>query len=174
MAAKSHRIIATAAVVGAAGLSALTAGSAMADPADVPCTSNDLNITVTKDLAQPGEFESFLVKYAAAGPDTRCTLQGPPLRVGLFGESGPVPGVSVESDDSPGDSVLVEGSMFGISRISQRTANPPNPVIPASVEFDLPGVPAGPGSHAVAAWPTGEPIKGSAPYATPIVQSAAD
>ncbi|MEU6265868.1 hypothetical protein [Saccharopolyspora shandongensis] len=33
-------------------------------------------------------------------------------------------------------------------------------------------VPAGQNSYEVAAWPAGEPVKGSAPYATQIVQSA--
>ncbi|TDD39163.1 DUF4232 domain-containing protein [Saccharopolyspora elongata] len=174
MTAKFRRIIATTAVASAAGLSALTAGSAVANPSDAPCTSDDINVTVTKDLAEPGEFEAFLIKYTAANPTTKCTLQGPPLKVGLYSESGPVPGVVVGSDDSPGEPVIVDGSMFGISRISQRTANPPNPVIPASVEFELPGVPNGQGAREVAAWPAGEPIKGSAPYATPITQSAAD
>jgi hypothetical protein len=171
MTVKFRRIVAATAVVGAAGLSALTAGSAMADPVDTPCTGDDVNVTVARDLAQPGEFEAFLVKYSAATPATSCTLQGPPLKVGLSTESGPVPGVVVESDDSPGDPVIVEGSMFGISRISQRTADAPNPVIPTTVELDLPGAP---GSREIAAWPTGEPIKGSAPYATPVTQSAED
>jgi hypothetical protein len=171
MAVKFRRIVAAIAVGSAAGISALTAGSAMADPVGTQCTGDDVSVTVTKDLAQPGEFEAFLVKYSAATPATSCTLQGPPLKVGLTTESGPVPGVMVESDDSAGDPVIVEGSMFGISRISQRTADAPNPVIPTAVELDLPGAL---GSREVAAWPAGEPIKGSAPYATPVTQSAAD
>lgn len=173
MPVKFRRVIATTAVAGAAGLTALTAGSAVADPSAAPCTSDDINVTLTKDIAQPGEFEAFLVKYEAANPTTSCTLQGPPLRVGLFTESGPVPGVVVESDDSVGEPVVVDGSMFGISRISQRTTNPPNPVIPTSIELDLPGAPAGQDAHEAAAWSEGEPVKGSALYATPITQSAA-
>lgn len=153
--------------------SALTAESAMTGPSEVPCTAEDINITVTKDLSPPGEYEEFLIKYSAATPETSCTLQGPPIKPGLFTEAGPVPGVVVEPDDGMGDSVLVEGSMFGISRLSQTTADPANPVIPTSIEFNLPGVPAGQNSHVIGAWPADEPVKGSSLYATQIVQSAA-
>ncbi|MDA3646863.1 DUF4232 domain-containing protein [Saccharopolyspora indica] len=153
--------------------SAVTAGPVSADPTEVPCTAEDVTITVTKDLSPPGEFEEFLIKYTAATPETSCTLQGPPIKAGLFTEAGPVPGVVVESDDGMGDPVIVEGSMFGISRLSQTTGDPANPVIPTSIELTLPGVPAGQESREVAAWPADEPVKGSSLYATQITQSAA-
>ncbi|RKT86477.1 hypothetical protein SAMN05421805_106128 [Saccharopolyspora antimicrobica] len=182
------RIAAIAGVACVVGVGAVTAGSVLAsgpavsassavtvlaDPGEVPCTAEDIDITVTKDLSPPGEYEEFLIKYSAATPETSCTLQGPPIKAGLFTEAGPVPGVVVESDDGMGDPVLVEGSMFGISRISQTTSDPANPVIPASIELTLPGVPAGQDSREVGAWPAGEPVKGSSLYATQITQSAA-
>ncbi|MEU6132057.1 DUF4232 domain-containing protein [Saccharopolyspora sp. NPDC047091] len=172
---KLRRAIAATAVAGVAlGVSTLTAGSALADPSDAPCTSDEVNIEVTRDLADPGEYEAFLVKYTAASPDVSCTLEGGAADFAFFDGADQVPGVEVQVDHAPREPVLVEGSMFGISRISQRVEDPAGPVVPTDVEFNLPGVPDGPAAHESAAWPADEPIKGEVLIASTISQSAAE
>lgn len=176
MNAKFRRIAAATAVAGAVlGLSSLTAGAALANPSDQLCTADDLNVTVTKDLAQPGETEAFLVKYTGTSPDTNCKLQGTPGKVALLDGETPLEGAVVRSDDTPAEPVNVQGkTLFGISRIVQQADAPANPVVPSGVRLVLPGIEPGPDSYETAAWPAGEVIKGSTLTATPITLSGAE
>ncbi|WP_243790354.1 DUF4232 domain-containing protein [Saccharopolyspora gloriosae] len=175
MTAKLRRTIAATAVAGLAlGLSTLAAGSALANPSDTLCTSDDLNIEVTRDLAEPGEYEAFLVKYTAASPHTNCKLEGGSADFAFFNGADKIPGVEVQVDHTPEKPVSVDGSLFGISRILQKVDAPANPAVPTAVEFDLPGIPDGPAAHEAATWPADEPIKGDVLIATQISQSAAE
>ncbi|MGW0894106.1 DUF4232 domain-containing protein [Saccharopolyspora sp. NPDC002578] len=172
---KLTRTLAATAVAGVAlGLSGLTAGSALANPSDTLCTSDDVNIEVTRDLADPGEYEAFLVKYTAATPETNCKLEGGSADFAFFDGADKIKGVEVQVDHGPNEPVNVDGSLFGISRIAQKVDAPANPAVPSTVEFNLPGIPDGPAAHEIAAWPAGEPIKGDVLIATPISQSAAE
>ncbi|MFR9730437.1 DUF4232 domain-containing protein [Saccharopolyspora sp. MS10] len=172
---KLTRTVAVTAVAGATlGLTTLTAGSALANPSDTLCTSDDVNVEVTRDLAEPGEYEAFLVKYTAASPHTNCKLEGGPADFAFSDGANQIPGVEVQVDHAPADPVSVDGSLFGISRILQKVDAPANPAVPSTVEFNLPGVPDGPAAHEIAAWPADEPIRGDVLIATPISQSAAE
>lgn len=171
MIASIRRIAAVAAAAGAlAGVSLLSAGTAMANPSDVACTAADVNVAVTKDPGGAAGHEAFLISYTASNPHTNCKLQGAPGGVVFTNGGAPISDVSVAPDGGVAQPVNLTASSPAHSYLIQATGDAPHAAVPTSVEFGLPSPAEGQDTHEIAAWPANEPIKGAVLQLSPVTQ----
>lgn len=171
MIANIRRAAAIAAAAGAvAGVSLLSAGTAMANPSDVACSAADVNVAVTKDPGGAAGHEAFLISYTAAGPHTNCKLQGAPGGMVFTAAGNPITDVSVAPDGGVAAPVNLTAASPAHSYLIQATGDAPHAAVPTSVEFGLPAPAEGQDSHEVAAWPADEPIKGAVLQVSPVTQ----